>query len=76
MKKGDLVKYKDNDDFNRWIPKEPEYFEVAAALESTIGVVVSDQKVEASFQTTRCLIHWLDIGRSTYENVRYLEVVS
>lgn len=75
MKKGDLVKYKDNEDLNRWIPREPEYFEVVAALESTIGVVISDQKVEAN-NTTRCLIHWLDIGRATYENVRYLEVVS
>jgi len=75
MKLGDLVKYRDTDDSERWIPASPEYFEVVAAMESTVGVVVSEKILEST-GVERFLVHWLDIGRSTYENARYLEVVS
>lgn len=75
MKKGDLVKYKNAGDANRWIPRDPEYFEVVAALQSTVGIIISDRYYEAH-NVERFQVHWLDIGRATYENARYLEVIS
>ena len=75
MKKGDLVKYTSAKDANRWIPRDPEYFEVFAALQSTIGVIISE-KIDCTGPQERVLVHWLDLNRATYENIRYLEIVS
>ena len=75
MRQGDLVKYTNSQVANRWIPKDPEYFEVIAALQSTVGVIISE-KIDHTGPQERVLVHWLDLNRATYENIRYLEVVS
>ena len=76
MKVGDLVKHVNAFEDNPWFPVEPEYIAALSELQSQVGVIVSVCSGKNASTHRRVLVQWIDINRQTYENTKYLEVIS
>ena len=77
MKVGDLVKHVNDFEDNPWFPFESEeYIAALSELQSQVGVIVSVCSGKNASTHRRVLVQWIDINRQTYENTKYLEVIS